>query len=98
MECNGEVIVSPNFYSSIVTACNYLQFKDAKRFVDFTIAIMDNPELAATHEYVSHRALSQGSNKKLHKFFTDALASGEAKYEKILPAAQTFVDRFKAKA
>lgn len=97
VECNGEVIVSPNFYSSIVTACNYLQFKDAKRFVDFTIAIMDNPELAATHEYVSHRALSQGSNKKLHKFFTDALASGEAKYEKILPAAQTFVDRFKAK-
>lgn len=97
VECNGEVIVSPNFYQSIVTACNYLQFTDPKRFVDFTIAIMDNPELSATHEYVSSRALCFGSNKKLFRFFSDALASGDAKYDKILPAANKFASRYKEK-
>lgn len=64
VECNGEIIVSPNYYSSIVTACNYLQFTDTKRFVDFAIAVMDNPELSATHEYVARRVMGQDSNKK----------------------------------
>lgn len=95
VECNGEVIISPNFYSSIVTACNYLQFTDMKRFVDFSIAILDNPELSATHEYVAHRALSQISNKKLGSFFAGVLSSKDAKYEKIMPIAQTFIDRSK---
>lgn len=95
VECNGEIIISPNFYSSIVTACNYLQFTDMKRFVDFSIAILDNPELSATHEYVAHRALSQISNKKLGAFFAGVLSSRDAKYEKIMTVAQTFVDRSK---
>ncbi len=95
VECNGEVIISPNFYSSIVTACNYLQFTDMKRFVDFSIAILDNPELSATHEYVAHRALSQISNKKLSSFFAGVLDSKDAKYEKIMSIAQTFMDRSK---
>lgn len=95
VECNGEVIISPNFYSSIVTACNYLQFTDMKRFVDFSIAILDNPELSATHEYVAHRALAQISNKKLAGFFAGVLSSKDAKYEKIMSVAQTFVDRSK---
>ena len=98
VECNGEVIVSPNFYASIVTACNFLQFTDSKRFVDFTIAIMDNPELAATHEYVAQRALSQIDSKKLHTFFSEAAESKEVKYDKIKNAAQTFVKRYKEKA
>ncbi len=95
VECNGEVIISPNFYSSIVTACNYLQFTDMKRFVDFSIAILDNPELSATHEYVAHRALSQISNKKLGSFFAGVLNSKDAKYEKIMPIAHTFMERSK---
>lgn len=95
VDCNGEVIISPNFYSSIVTACNYLQFTDMKRFVDFSIAILDNPELSATHEYVAHRALSQISNKKLTGFFAGVLSSKDAKYEKIMTVAQTFMDRSK---
>lgn len=96
VECNGEVIISPNFYSSIVTACNYLQFTDIKRFVDFSIAILDNPELAATHEYVAHRALTQISNKKLGSFFAGVLSSKDAKYEKIMPIAETFISRSKS--
>lgn len=94
VECNGRIIISPNFYASIVTACNFLQFTDMKRFIDFSIAIMDNPELSATHEYVAQRVCSQEKNTKLYKFFKSATDSGEAKYDKILPAARTFVGRY----
>lgn len=94
VEYNGEVIVSPNFYSSIVTACNFLQFSNTQRFVDFSIAIMDNPDLAATHEYVARRAAGQSSNKKLYNFFKGVVDGKEAKYEKIIPIAQTFVNRY----
>lgn len=95
VECNGEVIVSPNFYSSIVTACSYLQFKDIRRFVDFSIAIMENPELVAAHEYVARRVSSQSENKKIFNFFKNAVESGDSKYDKIIPIAQTFIKRFK---
>lgn len=95
VECNGEIIISPNFYSSIVTACNYLQLTDTRRFVDFSIAILDNPELSATHEYVAHRALSQISNKKLAGYFAGVVNSNDVRYEKILPIARTFVSRSK---
>lgn len=97
VECNGEVIVSPNFYSSIVTACSYLQFKDQKRFVDFSIAIMENPELAAAHEYVARRVASQSDNTKIYNFFKNAVDSSDAKYEKILAVAEVFIKRFKNK-
>lgn len=97
VECEGKIIISPNFYSSIVTACNYLQFTDMKRFVDFSIAILNNPELAATHEYVARRTLSHISNKKLNNFYKDVIASGDPKYEKILTIAQTFIDRASGK-
>lgn len=97
VECNGKVIISPNFYSSIVTACNYLQFSDMKRFVDFSIAILNNPELAATHEYVARRTLSHIANKKLNNFYKDVIASGDPKYEKIFEIAQTFINRASGK-
>lgn len=93
VECNGEIIVSPNYYASVVTACNFLQFTDIKRFVDFAIAIMDNPELSATHEYVARRVMGQESNGKLLSFFKDVISSGDTKYDKILNDAQTFVER-----
>ncbi len=93
VECRGQVIISPNFYSSIVTACNYLQFTDPNRFVDFAIAIMDNPELIATHDYVSHRALTQNTNTKLQRFFQSVVDSDDAKYNKVTEAAETFLRR-----
>lgn len=98
VEYNGEVIVSPNFYASIVTACNYLQFSDIKRFVDFAIAIMDNPDLSATHEYVARRAAGLDTNRKLFNFFKSAADGKDAKYEKILPTAEVFVSRYKERA
>lgn len=95
VECNGEVIISPNFYSSIITACSYLQFKDTKRFVDFSIAIMDNPELSAAHEYAARRAMTLSDNRKVLNFFESAVESGDAKYEKIIPIAEVFIKRFR---
>lgn len=94
VECNGEVIVSPNYYSSVVTACNFLQFTDVSRFVDFAIAIMENPELGAAHDYVSRRLSALETNKKVYNFFKSVVDSGDAKYDKILAAARTFVERF----
>ena len=95
VECNDEIIISPNFYASIVTACSFLQFKDPKRFVDFSIAIMENPELSAAHEYAARRVSGLSDNQKVYKFFKSAVDSGDAKYEKIIPIAQTFIKRFK---
>lgn len=97
VECNGEVIVSANFYSSIIAASNYLLFTDTKRFVTFAIAIMDNPELIAAHDYISHRALTQGNNPKLEAFFQSVVDSGDAKYAKIMDAAETFLKRIMAR-
>ncbi len=97
VECNGNVIVSPNFYSSIVTACSFLQFKDIKRFVDFSIAILENPELSAAHEYVARRVAGQSENKKVFNFFESVVESADPKYEKFLATAQTFVKRWKNK-
>ncbi len=94
VECNGEVIVSPNYYSSVVTACNFLQFTDVNRFVDFAIAIMENPELGAAHDYVSRRISALETNKKVYNFFKSVVDGGDAKYEKILAAARTFVERY----
>lgn len=95
VECNGKVMISPNFYSSIVTACGFLQFKDVKRFVDFSIAIMENPELSAVHEYVARRVSALSENRKVMNFFQSAVDSGDTKYDKIIPMAQTFIKRFR---
>lgn len=97
VECNGEVIVSANFYSSIIAASNYLLFTDPKRFVTFAIAIMDNPELIAAHDYISHRALTQADNPRLEAFFQSVVSSSDTKYAKIMDAAETFLRRAKAR-
>ncbi|MGN0688087.1 MAG: hypothetical protein ACI4KA_08285 [Oscillospiraceae bacterium] len=93
VECNGEVIINPNFYSSIVTACNYLQFHDEKRFIEFAVAIMENPELYATQEYIAKR-VARLSNSKIYRYFKSVLESSEPKYEKILATAERYVREY----
>ncbi len=90
-DINGEVIISPNFYTSIVTACNYLQFHDEHRFVEFGISIMENPELYATHEYIAKRVARLPNNRKIYQFFKAVLASDNAMYEKIIRSADRYV-------
>lgn len=95
-DLNGEVIISPNYYSSIVTACNYLQFHDEKKFIDFGIAIMENPELYATHEYVAKR-VSRVSSKKAYRFFKEVLNDQEGVYEKLYSTAERYIKEYDAK-
>ncbi len=89
-EYEGKIIISPNFYTSIVTACNYLQFHNERRFVEFAIEIMENPELYATHEYIAKR-VSRVSSKKIYKFFRSALQSEDSVYDRILATADRYV-------
>lgn len=76
VEYNDEIIISPNFYASIVTACNYLQFTNPKKFVEFSLAILDNPELYATHEYIANR-ISRVTSKEVYAFFKAVLANSD---------------------
>ena len=89
-ELNGEIIISPNFYSSVVTACNFLQFTNPKKFVEFSLAILDNPELYATHEYIANR-ISRIVNSDIYAFFRAVLANGDPGYEKIAHIAEKYV-------
>lgn len=93
-ELNGRIIISPNFYSSIVTACNFLQFKDEPRFISFSISILENPDLNATHEYTARRLARLVANDKAYRFFKDVLASGDAKYEKFVSVADRYVREY----
>lgn len=89
-DLNGETIISPNFYSSIVTACNFLQFTNPKKFVEFSLAILDNPELYATHEYIANR-ISRITNKDVYAFFRSVLANDDPWYEKLRQIAEKYV-------
>ena len=89
-ECNGEIIISPNFYASIVTACNYLQFTNPRKFIEFSLSILDNPELNATHEYIANR-ISRITNKDVYAFFRAVLDNGDPTYEKIVPIATKYI-------
>lgn len=95
-EYDGEIIISPNFYSSIVAACNYLRFHDEKRYIDFSIEIMENPELYATHEYIAKR-LSRLNSRKVYQFFKSVIATDDPKYDKIIPTADRYVKDYNLK-
>lgn len=89
-ECNGEIIISPNFYASIVTACNYLQFTNTKKFIDFSLAILENHELNATHEYIANR-ISRVISKDVYAFFRSVAENADPGYEKIIPIANKYI-------
>lgn len=89
-ECNGEIIISPNFYSSIVTACNFLQYSNPKKFIDFALNILDNPELNATHEYIANR-ISRVTSKEVYSYFKNVAANRETAEEKLLPIAEKYI-------
>ncbi len=89
-EYNGNIIISPNFYTSIVTACNYLQFHDKQRFVTFSLSILDNPDLYATHEYIARRIARIDSNR-IYDFFREAVSANDPRYEKIMGTAESYI-------
>ena len=77
-----------------MTACNFLQFKDEQRFVNFSISILENPDLNATHEYTARRLARLSANEKAYRFFKNVIASDDAKYEKFLTVADRYVREY----
>ena len=76
-----------------MTACNYLQFTNPKKFVEFSLAILDNPELYATHEYIANR-ISRVTSKEVYAFFKAVLANSDPGYEKIANIADKYVTAY----
>ena len=58
--------------------------------VAFALAILDNPELYATHEYIANR-ISRVTSKDVYAFFKSVLANGDPGYEKIANIAEKYV-------
>ncbi len=90
---NGEVIISANYYESIVYACNFLQYKDKRRFIEFTTAILNTPSLAATYRYVAER-LRFEMDAKINELFKMVLESEDPAYIPIKEIAQNYLVRY----
>lgn len=90
---NGQVIISPNYYESVVFACNFLQFKDKRRFIDFTTTILNTPSLSATYRYVSER-LRFEMDAKVNETFKNIVESEDPAYAPIKELAQKYLVRY----
>lgn len=97
IEYEGNIIISNNYYNSVVTACNYLQYTDTDAFVDFALNIMMNSDLAATHEYLSERLL-RISDKRIFDLFTQIYDNKLSQISEVLDNAQKYIDRYEEDA
>lgn len=95
-EYDGQVIISPNYYQSIVTASNYLQYIDMESFIEFTLTIMNNPDLTAVHEYLSNR-LFKIHDKRIYDFYKTILDEHDTFYTHLERSATKYCNRFEAK-
>lgn len=92
-ELNGRVIISPNYYESIVYACNYLQLMDKKRFIEFAKAILKTPTLSAAYIYVAGR-LKYIMDSRVNQLFKEISASDEPEYRQIKEVAQKYAEAY----
>ncbi len=92
-ELDGRVIISPNYYESVVYACNYLQLKDRKRFIGFADAILNTPALSAAYGYVAGR-LRYVMDAKVNEIFGRIAASEDPAYAKIKPVAEKYAENY----
>ena len=90
---NDQVIISTNYYESIVYACNFLQYKDKRRFIEFTTAILNTPSLAATYKYVAER-LRFEMDAKINELFKNIKESEEPAYIPIKEIAEKYLIRY----
>ena len=87
---DDKIIISQNYYNSIITACNYLQYEDFDRFFTFASAIVDNPDLTATHKYIIER-LCGLNNKKIHDFFVSVMEKEDPLYKDHIPSFEAYI-------
>jgi len=90
---NDQIIISANYYESIIYACNYLQYKDRRRFIEFTLAVLATPRLAATYRYVAER-LRFEMDAKINEAFKNIVNSEDAVYIPIKEIAQKYLVRY----
>ncbi len=90
---NDQVIISTNYYESIVYACNFLQYKDKRRFIEFTTTILNTPSLAATYKYVAER-LRFEMDAKINELFKNILESEDPVYIPVKEIAQNYLVRY----
>ncbi|MDR2559149.1 MAG: hypothetical protein LBC86_06370 [Oscillospiraceae bacterium] len=90
---DDKIIISQNYYNSIITACNYLQYEDFDRFFNFASAIVENPDLTATHKYIIER-LCGLNNKKIHDFFVSVMEKEDPFYKDHIPCFETYIKSY----
>lgn len=90
---DGEVIISTNYYESIVYACNYLQYTDKSRFIDFVKAILENPDLTATYSYVAGR-IKYIMDARVNEIFKNIAESEDKNYESVKAIAEGYLKTF----
>lgn len=90
---NGQPIISANYYESVVYACNFLQYKDKRRFIEFTTTILETPSLSATYRYVAER-LRFEMDAKVNEIFKNIAESNEPAYIPIKELAQKYLVRY----
>lgn len=90
---NDEVIISTNYYESIVYACNYLQYTDKNRFIEFVKAILENPDLVATYSYVAGR-IKYIMDARINEIFKSIAESDNNDYESVKATAEGYLKAF----
>lgn len=95
-EYDGQVIISPNYYQSIVTASNYLQFISMESYIEFTLTIMNNPDLTGVHEYLCNRLLKI-HDKRIYDFYKTILDEHDTFYAHLQRFATKYCNRFEAR-
>lgn len=90
---NDRVIVNNNYYSSVCIACNYLQYTNFDKFLNFAISIMKNETLTAMHQFVAGR-LMPIMDPAVKDMFESVKNSGNDVYESIVPFAEKYLRRY----
>lgn len=90
---NDEIIISGNYYNSVVTACNYLQYADFDRFLYFALSILKNPDLIATHKYIADR-LSNIINEQIYNCFKEIVSEEDNLHIDIKNTVESYVRRY----
>ncbi|MCL2087728.1 MAG: hypothetical protein FWH05_09090 [Oscillospiraceae bacterium] len=90
---DGETIISPNYYNSVAIACNYLQYVDFEKFLEFALAIIGSPDLAAVHKYVLER-LAGIMNSKIYRYFKALRENPMVDSQEVMPIVSDYIARY----
>lgn len=90
---NDKIIISANYYESLVTACNYLHYTDYKRFISFVEGILANPELTATHKYIVSK-LQYIMKQEVYNIFVSIISGTDGVYAPLLDSAKKYISAY----